>query len=148
MPVVAQDVTMSFFFSSTRTTFLAASQTTALAAMTTPNVGKADVLNMMANKSVCSGWDAVFSLTAKQINDNFHTQYNDRVNNPKFLRTTGNVVHEATTSESFKTKTAFNFTFKASKLQFLSNSAHLYFPLKSGHYEYSIYFNNKQINLM
>ena len=149
VPVVAQDVTMNVSsLVAPEPRFLAASQPTALAAtpVTTPNVGKADVLNMMADKSVCSGWDAVFSLTAKQINDNFYTQYNDRVNNPKFLRTTGNVVHEATTSEGFKTKTAFNFTFKAPKLQFLlnnSNSAQLYFPLKSGHYEYSIYFNNK-----
>ena len=146
VPVVAQDVTMNVSsLVAPQPRFFAASQPTALAA-TPPNVGIADVLNMMANKSVCSGWDAVFSLTAKQINDNLYTQYNDRVNNPKFLRTTGNVVHKATSSEGFKTKTAFNFTFKAPKLQFLlnnSNSAQLHFPLESGHYEYSIYFNNK-----
>ena len=112
------------------------------------SVSKADVLNKMKNKSMCSGWDAVFSLTAKQINNNLYDQYTDRVNNPKFLRSTGDVVKESKTSEGYIAKTAFNFIFKAPKLQFLLNnpySAQLYFPIKSGHYEYSIKINDKWV---
>ena len=37
----------------------------------------------MFGKSVCSGWDAVFSMTEKQINENLYDQYTDQVNNPK-----------------------------------------------------------------
>ena len=108
---------------------------------TTTSVTNADVLNNMIGKSVCSGWDAVFSMTAKQINDNLCDQYTDLVNNPKFVRSTGNVVKKTKTSEGATIITAFNFDFKAPKLQFLLNnadSAQVYFPLKSGHYEYSI----------
>ena len=108
---------------------------------TTSHVSNANVLDKMIGKSVCLGWDAVFSMTEKQINDNLHDQYTDRVNNPKFLRSTGDVVKKVKTSEGVATTTTFNFVFKAPKLQFLLNnadSAQVYFPLKSGHYEYSI----------
>ena len=109
--------------------------------ITTTPVSNADVLNNMIGKSVCSGWDAVFSMSEKQINDNLYDQYTDRVNNPKFVRSTGDVVKKTKTSESVTISTAFNFVFKAPKLQFLLNNpqfAQVYFPLKFGHYEYSI----------
>ena len=80
-------------------------------------------------------------MTEKQINDNLCDQYTDRVNNPKYLRNTGNVVKKTLTSEGVTTTTTFNFVFKAPKLQFLLNntdSAQVYFPLKSGHYDHSI----------
>ena len=111
---------------------------------TTTSVTNADVLNNMIGKSVCSEWDAVFSMTAKQINDNLYDQYTDQVNNPTFLRSTGNVVKKTKTSENVTTITTFNFVFKAPRLQFLlnnSDSAWLMFPLKSGHYECAIEMN-------
>ena len=77
-------------------------------------VSKADVLNNMIGKSVCFGWDAVFSMTAKQINDNLYDQYTDQVNNPNLVR---NAVRKTKTSEGDTTITAFNFVFKAPKLQ-------------------------------
>ena len=45
--------------------------------ITTTPVSKADVLNNMIGRSVCFGWDAVFSMTAKQINDNLCDQYTE-----------------------------------------------------------------------
>ena len=109
-------------------------------------VSNSDVLQMMENKSVCFGWDAVLSVSAKQINDNLYDQYKDRVSEKAFLRSTGDVVKEFKTSEGYTTKTTFNFVFKAPKLQFLLNrseSAQLYLPIKSGHYEYSIKMQDK-----
>ena len=109
-------------------------------------VSDSDILQMMENKSVCFGWDAILSVSAKQINDNLYDQYEDRVNEKAFLRSTGNVVKEFKTSEGYTTKTTFNFVFKAPKLQFLLNrseSAQLYLPIKSGHYEYSIKMQDK-----
>ena len=102
---------------------------------------KADVLSKMAGKSVCAGWDVVLSMTAEQINKNLYDQFNDRVDNPTFVRETGDVEHKTTSSEGMVMKTVFNFGFKAPKLQFLlnnSNSAQVYFPIKSGCYEYSM----------
>ncbi|KAL5479210.1 hypothetical protein EMCRGX_G022704 [Ephydatia muelleri] len=102
---------------------------------------KADVLSKMAGKSVCAGWDVVLSMTAEQINRNLYDQFNDRVDNPTFVRETGDVEHKTTSSEGMVMKTVFNFGFKAPKLQFLlnnSNSAQVYFPIKSGCYEYSM----------
>ena len=51
---------------------------------------------MMMNKSTTAVWDVVFSMSAKQVNDNLYDQLTDRVNNPKFLRSTGNVKEEHT----------------------------------------------------
>ena len=110
------------------------------------HISKADVLSKMAGKSVCAGWDVVLSMTAEQINKHLNDQFNDRVDNPTFVRETGNVEHKTTSSEGMVMKTVFNFEFKAPKLQFLlnnSNSAQVYFPIKSGCYEYSILVGDK-----
>lgn len=114
----------------------------------TSYVSTSEVLEMMQGKSVCAGWDVVLSLTANQVNDNLYDQYTDRVNCPKFMRSTGDVEYQVTTSTGVKTKTFFNFEFKAPHLEFLlnnSNSAHVGFPINLGHYEYSIEVNNKWV---
>ena len=111
-------------------------------------VSLSDVLKLMFNKTVCGGWDVVFSLTAKQVNDNLYDQYNDRVKCPKFTRSTGEYCYTDTSSEGVVIKTLFNFTFKAPRLQFLlnnSNSAQVYFPINYGNYEYSIKVKGKWI---
>ena len=104
-------------------------------------VSTADVLNKMSGKSVCAGWDVVLSMTAEQINKNLTDQFNDRVDNPTFVRDTGDIAKETTSSEGIVMKTSFNFEFKAPELQFQlnnPNSAQVVFPIKSGQYEYSM----------
>ena len=111
-------------------------------------VSTLDVLDLMENRTVCGGWDVVFSLTAKQVNDNLYDQYNDRVKCPKFMRSTGDYCYIYTSSEGVVMKTTFNLTFKAPRLQFLlnnSDSAQVYFPISFGKYEYSIKANGKWI---
>ena len=111
----------------------------------TQNITVPTVLKSMSGKSVCGGWDVVLSITAEQINKNLADQYNDRVENPTFVRNTGDVEQKTTSSTGIIMKTSFNFEFKAPKLQFLlnnSNSAQVYFPIKSGSYEYSMFVNN------
>lgn len=111
----------------------------------TTNVDKSDVLDAMMNKSVCAGWDVVFSMSAKQVNDNLYNQYMDRADNPDFLRSTGDIVKEFTNSNGKKSRTLFNFEFEAPKLQFLlnnSNSATVTFPIKKGSYKYQLWVND------
>jgi hypothetical protein len=106
------------------------------------NVTDNDVLKMMTGKSVCSGWDVVFSMTAKEVNNQLKKQYEDRHGNPTFARETGKQVKEVETSEGEKIKTEFNFTFDAPRLEFLlnnSNSAQVFLPIISGDYEYSTF---------
>ena len=120
----------------------------ALAASRTSTVTINDVLNMMSGKSVCAGWDVVFSMTGKEVNDQLYGQYNDRLGNPKFMRETGNIVSEHKTSEGVTTRTEFNLIFNAPRLQFLlnnSNSAQIFLPITSGHYEYSIFASGSWI---
>jgi hypothetical protein len=120
----------------------AVTMVTSLAPTLTESVTNNDVLKMMSGKSVCAGWDVVFSITAKEVNHQFQKQYHDRLGNPKFIRSTGKIVTETKTSEGMKTKTEFNFTFDAPRLEFLlnnSNSAQIFLPIMSGHYEYSIF---------
>uniref|UniRef100_UPI00358F5283 uncharacterized protein n=1 Tax=Myxine glutinosa TaxID=7769 RepID=UPI00358F5283 len=104
-----------------------------------------NVLRTMSGKSVCAGWDIVFSMTAEGVNDQLHRQYIDRVGNSQFMRETGDIIFEKKTSEGVTTKTVFNLKFNAPRLQFLlnnSNSAQITLPIQSGHYEYSIFENN------
>ena len=105
------------------------------------DVSSEQVLDMMRNKSVCAGWDVVFSMTAKEVNAQLALQYKDRVGQPEFVRETGKQVKENTSSEGIVQKTTFSFQFKAPKLQFLlnySNSAQVFFPIKCGTSEYAI----------
>ncbi len=124
-----------------------------LAALTEPstatNVTVHDVLGSMSG-SVCAGWDVVFSMTAKKVNDQLFEQYNDRQGNPKFIRETGKIVDERHDSESLPTKTEFDFTFNAPRLQFLlnnSNSAQIFLPIKAGSYTYSIQVDGKWVTV-
>ena len=108
------------------------------------NVSASDVLNKMTNKSVVYGCDVVFSLSSSKINDNLYDQYKDRQGNPDFLRDTGKIEKEFTNSQGRKSKTIFDFHFKAPKLQFiLNNSAYatVVFPIQSGLYEYQLCIN-------
>ena len=105
------------------------------------DVSSNQVLDMMRNKSVCAGWDVVFSMTAKQVNTQLALQYKDRVGLPEFVRETGEQVKESTSTEGVVQRTSFCFQFNAPKLQFLlnnSNSTQVFFPIKSGTYEYAI----------
>ena len=109
-----------------------------------PNVSASDVLNKMTNKSVVYGCDVVFSLSSSKVNDNLYDQYKDRQGNPDFLRDTGKIEKEFTNSQGRKSKTIFDFHFKAPKLQFiLNNSAYatVVFPIQSGLYEYQLCIN-------
>ena len=104
------------------------------------SVSKNDVLKMMSGKSVCAGWDVVFSLSAEEINKQLAQQYNDRKGTPKFLRETGKQGIERTTSTNTKIKTEFDFQFDAPKLQFYlnnSDSAQIMMPIISGSYKQS-----------
>jgi hypothetical protein len=103
------------------------------------SVSRSVVLNSMTNKSVCGGWDVVFSMGLNQVNKNFYKQYQDRIKNPVFLRCTGDITKEFTDSNGTKHRTRFNFEFLAPKLEFIlnnPNSAIVTFPIKKGHYVY------------
>ena len=116
----------------------------ALSSSTT--VTKDDVLKMMSGKSVCAGWDAIFSMSPEQINEQLNAQFKDREGNPKFLRKTGTHTTEGKTSEGFKYKNTFKFKFNAPKLKFLlnnSNSAQIYLPIISGYWVRSLYIDKK-----
>ncbi|XP_038061127.1 uncharacterized protein LOC119731911 [Patiria miniata] len=107
----------------------------------TTNVSKDEVLKMMSGKSVCAGWDVVFSMTAQQVNEQLYMQYQDRQGNPAFVRETGDISSETESSEGVIMKTAFNFKFNAPRLEFLlnnSSSGQVSLPMISGSYEYSI----------
>ncbi|XP_038064052.1 uncharacterized protein LOC119734556 [Patiria miniata] len=119
-------------------------------ATTTTSVSRDDVLRAMKGTSVCAGWDVVFSMTAKRVNDQLYGQYANRKDNPVFIRETGNIEKEYKTSEGKTLKTVFNFTFNAPRLQFLlnnSNSAQVFMPIISGTYEYSVLVNDTWIEL-
>ena len=79
------------------------------------------------------------------MNDNLYDQFTDRVNNPKFLQSTGNVTKKTTSSTGITSKTVFNFDFKAPKLQFYlnnSNSAQVTFPIK-----YSLFIKGEWVTV-
>ena len=103
------------------------------------SVSDADVLNAMLNKSVCEGWDVVFSMSEEQVNSNLLQQYEDRKNNEKFFRETGQQTY---TNKQKTSRIIFNLKFKAPKLQFLlnnNNEANVSLPIISGHYEFYFY---------
>lgn len=110
-----------------------------------PDVSKSAVLDSMASKSVTAGWDAVFSVSGKQVNANLRDQH---AQNPDFLRSTGDVEKVEGTSQGTKTKTFFNFEFKAPKIEFLLNNsvaAKVIFPIAKGRYVYSAFANEEWI---
>lgn len=116
-----------------------------LESSTAPVVDVKTVLEKMKNQSVCVGWDAVLSMSEEQVNKNLLAQYNDRHNNPKFFRTTGRV--EKVSYGALKT--IYDFTFKAPKIQFLSNnsqSAQVTFPIEKCHYQFLVLQEGKWVS--
>lgn len=140
---LGQDVssTLSLIQSSSFDQDVSSNLSSVLLSISGQDVSSNQVLDMMRNKSVCAGWDVVFSMTAKQVNTQLALQYKDRVGQPEFVRETGEQVKEDTTSQGVVQRTRFSFQFKAPKLQFLlnnSNSAQVFFPIKCGIYEFAI----------
>ena len=102
-------------------------------------VDKSTVLGSMKGKSVCAGWDVVFSLGETEINRQLCEQYNDRQGIPEFMRETGLHVKEETTSTGNSSKTEFEFKFGAPRMQFLLNNSQfvkVYMRIISGTYRY------------
>ena len=101
------------------------------------SITKERVLGDMKNQSICNDWDAVFSITAKQVNKNLADQYENRKADKKYFYRTERVEH-VTGSKMLKQKTVFQFEFGAVKLQFQTNNdkyAKVWFPIKSGFVE-------------
>ncbi|XP_072050746.1 uncharacterized protein [Amphiura filiformis] len=109
----------------------------------------AEVLSLMSGKSVCSGWDVVFSMTAEQVNEQLRLQYEDREGQPEFLREI-KYTEEGVSPDGYPTFLTLDFTLDCPLLQFnLNNSDYcrVFMYVLSGHYKYTMEIEGNPITI-
>jgi hypothetical protein len=101
------------------------------------SVTNAKVLSAMQGKSVTGRWDAVLSMTLKEVNSHLIDQYHDHTNIPKFLRNTTVIHYDDPPDTIWKERTLY-LTFNAPKIDFYgnnSNFASIVLPITGGYFQ-------------
>ncbi|KUM02984.1 hypothetical protein AWB61_12925 [Chromobacterium sp. F49] len=107
-----------------------------------PVVSRNDTLAAMKGRSVTKGWDVVLNLTEAKINALFEEQYNDRKNNPQFVREipkTENVYTDEDTGTT--TRTVYSMQLGAPRIEFMNNNsqyAKVFMEVTGGSYEFGV----------